>query len=534
MTQFTRRTFLKTSSLAVAAASLPYRSAGASVIEQMLAAQDLRALTAAALDAAKQAGAIYADAHYRLVRHEDWPPIGVDPLGPSFNFQVGFSVRALVNGYWGFAGMDGVASMDDAARLGRDATGQAKTSSKGRPRTVDLAPPPTVANGSWTTPIEIDPFTVSFEEKADFVTAVDNFVRRQRYGISGGSSLEFFKEERTFASTEGAFTTQTLYTAGTGLNIFVPNDWLKEEGAYRSADFLTTVGGGWEYVRSNPFKEHWAKMVDEAMRARRKKPVDVGRYDLIFDARSLANIVSQTVGGATELDRAFGYEANTIGTSYLNDPEEMLGTFKVGSPLLNVTANRSMKGGTATVKWDSEGVEPTEISLVKDGVLNDFQTTRESASWISAYYNKKGMSVRSNGCSGMYGQTTPPTQVNPNFVMAPGKSEVSLEDMIKDTKKGLLILGGYATTDFQVLNGAGQGSITYEIVDGKLGSAIGGAQYLFRAPDFWKNLVAVGGPGSAQQFAFGRYRTGGRIQHTVSAVHAKVTGVAVTDVMRKA
>lgn len=156
MTRFTRRTFLKTSSLAIAATAIPYRNAAAWKLADITLAQDLRALTAAALDAARGAGAIYAEAHFRLTRNESWSIVSIGYSQPFNATTVGLSVRALVNGYWGFSAMDGIVSIDDAVRMGRDAAGQAKAASKGKQHNIDLASLPTVASGSWNMPVEID------------------------------------------------------------------------------------------------------------------------------------------------------------------------------------------------------------------------------------------------------------------------------------------------------------------------------------------------------------------------------------------
>lgn len=540
MTLCNRRTFLKTGSMALAATSVPglVLSVQPKVTDpnffDVLAAQDLKALTAAALEAAKGADASYADVHYVLTRNEGWWDFAGTNYPQPFHYTyAGFNVRALVNGYWGFAAFSGVVSLDEAAGLGRDATSQAKiASAKGRTRATDLATVPAPAQGNWVMPIEIDPFTVSYEEKADFITAMNDYMGRQRFGSGAGGAMSFRKAERTFASSEGAFTTQTVFHSGYGLGVAVPSDWLKEEGGIRSAPFMTTTGAGWEYIRNAPYRDRVIGLFDEALRSRRKKPVDVGRYDIVLDAQALASVVNTSIGIPTEADRAFGYLANESGTSYITDPLEMLGTFKIGSPLLNVTTNRSMPGGAATVKWDDEGVEPAEITLVKDGVLSDMQTTRESASWLADYYNKKGMPVRSNGCAGQGNPTMFLTQVNPNMVVAPSASNTTFEDMVKDTKKGIAVLGGSTYGDYQMLNGTGNGEITYEIVDGKLGMAIVGAQYVYRAPDFWKNLVALGGQTTVQKHAFSSRSEDS--MYTISCVPGKVTGVAITDVMRKA
>ncbi|MEP6754580.1 MAG: hypothetical protein ABJA67_03680, partial [Chthonomonadales bacterium] len=67
------------------------------------------------------------------------------------------------------------------------------------------------------------------------------------------------------------------------------------------------------------------------------KPIDIGRFDVVFDWETMGSFVLNSWGNATQLDRAMGYEANAQGTSYLGpDPTEFLGT-SVAAPQITVT-----------------------------------------------------------------------------------------------------------------------------------------------------------------------------------------------------
>jgi len=504
---------------------------------------NLKILLEAAVTAATDYGASYADAHVRYIRREDWEEFtwrdqhASYPL-PSWLTKLGITVRALVDGMWGVAGAGGMLTLDAAAGLGRSAAGQAKTVTSGVAmqtlrRVTELAPAP-VVTGEWTTPIGIDPFQVSPEEKADYGIALMDLLGRQRHVDRAELAVQFMKEQRIFASSTGSYVTQMLFTTKGTFSLSVERDWVTEHPAWRSADFFSAAGAGWEYVRNAPFQDEMARMIDEARSAQRAKPIDVGRYDVVFDARSMAEILTDSIGVATQLDRALGYEANGVGTSYLGDPLAMLGTFKMGSPLLNVKANRSMPAGAATVQWDDEGVVPQDVTLVKDGILTDFQTTREGAAWLSSSYEKIGHSVRSNGCAGRYGVPAPVQQVSPNVILEPGQHDLSFENLVQSTKKGLAIIGwAGGAIDQQGLNGWGAGQVIYEITNGKFTGTVDfdRTKFLYRSPEFWRNLVAIGGPRSVRTFGFERYRDSelDRAIHTVSSPPAKVTGVAVTN-----
>lgn len=494
-------------------------------------------LVTVALDAARAAGATYAEVHYRIRQEEWWLRFSGEhyPV-PSMKSYAGLGVRALFNGYWGFAGHDGRGTVDMAAQLGRDAAYQAKIAATGKPRSVELASAP-AAVGRWDMPVAIDPFTVSLEEKADFVSALSGMLMRQRFGVNSGASLLFIKESRTFASSEGAHTVQTIYQTGGGIGVSVPADGVTEEPGARSVDVFSTAGAGWEYIRNAPVEEIAQQVIAEALRSRKKKPVEIGRFDIAFDAQATAGLLNGSIGLATGLERALGYEANTEGTSYLNDPLVMLGTYRVGSPLVNVSANRSMPGGAATVQWDAEGVVPQEVALITDGVVTDFQTTRESASSLRPFYDKQGRPVRSNGCAGTFASTDAVRSWTPNIVLHPGASEVSFDDLVKNIKRGYAVCGGHVRTDFQLLNGDGTGDIVYEVVDGKLGTAVAGAQYLFRTPEFWKSIIMLGGARSARSYGIDQISSVPSRDwetHTVRAVPVLARNVVVTDTERRA
>ena len=98
----------------------------------------------------------------------------------------------------------------------------------------------------------------------------------------------------------------------------------------------------------------------------------------------------------------------------------MVGRHPVAAPAVTVTANRTEPGGCATVQWDDEGVVPEEFTLVKDGVLTDFHTMRESASWLKDYYGQQQRPVRSHGCAAAPTALHAPLTHPPNLALAPG------------------------------------------------------------------------------------------------------------------
>jgi TldD protein len=501
----TRRDFMKTGVVAAAVTAVPR-----SILVRLGRTPEpvppiddprLKELVGRAVEAARAAGATYADVR---LTHGRSRQIGAASGVADREDMVG-GVRALVDGYWGFAG-GGVWSPDEMARLGRLAATLAKTNALGKKRVVELAPAPTIRDGHWVMPVKIDPFEVPPVEIVDFLAGLQTYVARRAGAQLQQATSDFLVLESAFGSTDGSYCTQRLYRSEGSISLSLQNNGKTGGG---ELDCLTAAGLGWElftadripFVRDRSLRESIRERLDE-IEADLKlpiKPLDVGRYDTVFDATSVVNLLDGTLGQATQLDRALGYEANAGGTSYLNSPFEMLGTYQVGSPLLTVTGNRSDAGGCATVKWDGEGVAPDEVTLVKEGVLTDFQTTRESAGWLKVAYAKAGKPFRSHGCAAAQSGMFAPLQYAPNLTMAPDRGEADFDALVAGVTKGIAIKGLIPSMDFQCLNGIGMGR-SYEIKQGKRVALIGNAGVLFRAPELWKALLAMGGVSSARRY----------------------------------
>jgi len=488
---------------------------------------DLQTLAANAIEAARQAGATYADARLTLTRQQR--------PGSFEGEERGFGVRVLVNGYWGFLA-SAVWTPDEAARLARVAVAQAQAHSRGKARPVDLGSIPAVSRGEWVMPVKYDPFDIPIGEKLDVMDAFAELVNNARFGVWTDQEMNFRRQRTVFASSEGSSWTQTTYASDARFVVFYHDSYYAGLGiGAAGADFLSSTGRGWEHIADAAIPHAIPQLIEDAELSRHRVPVDVGRYDVVFGAEAMATLVDETLGAATELDRALGYEANAGGTSYLGDPLAMLGTQHIGSDLVTVTANRSLPGGVATVRWDDEGVVPDEFPLIHNGVLVDYQTSREQAAWLEPYYRRSGKLVRSHGCSAAPSALSMQMQHAPNLALAPSKSPTTFEELVAGTEKGIAVLDLDVSMDQQCLNGMGNGTMR-EIVRGKLGRYIRGGSLVFRAPELWKNLVALGGPDTVRWY--GRSRSKGqpsqRTTHSVGAVPAKITQLALIDATRKA
>ncbi len=142
-----------------------------------------------------------------------------------------------------------------------------------------------------------------------------------------------------------------------------------------------------------------------------------GTYDLVIDPSNLWLTIHESIGHATELDRAVGYEAAYAGTSFATF--DQLGTLVYGSPIMHMTGDRTVEHGLATVAIDSEGVAGQSFDLIRDGVLVGYQLDRSIAASM-----KLGPS---NGCAFADSPLHVPIQRMANVSLAPAVGSTAWE-----------------------------------------------------------------------------------------------------------
>jgi TldD protein len=499
----TRREFVKTTSAAAAAlaglAAVP-ASARAAVTaaagSPSLGDPNIKELAHLALDAARGAGATYADIRFTHNRTQSLFTREQRVQGLVDNETMGFGIRTLVNGAWGFAASREI-SRDEIARVARQSALQARANSLTVVRPVVLAPVTPTPDGTWRTPIEIDPFTVAVEDKVGLLLAA-NAAALKAGARFVNSSMFFLREEKTFASTDGSFIVQTIYRTQPSVTVTaVASDG--SDFQTRQSNEIAPMGRGYEHVRDAHLAETAPRWAAEAVQKLSAKPVDVGRYDLILHPSHLWLTIHESVAHPTELDRALGYEANYAGTSFVAPPDAVLGKLQFGSKLMNIRGDRSQPGSLSAVGWDDEGVKPESFDIIRNGLFVDYQTTREQAPHLADYYKRTGRPTRSHGCS--YGQTWADVQFQrmPNVSLLPGERDTSWEDLIAATDRGIAIMGdGSFSIDQQRYNAQFGGQLFYEIRGGKIVGMLKDVAYQMRTPEFWGSLDMIGGAKSYQ------------------------------------
>jgi TldD protein len=457
-------------------------------IDPSFTALPYRRLAAAALSRARDFGVTHADFRFERVRYQHLSVRDGVLQGVEDAEDLGFAVRVVHRGAWGFAA--GVAlTTDEAVRVAEQAVNVALVAAKMTRIPVELAEEPVHEDVVWCSAYEVDPFSVPTGEKVDLL---EDWTRRlvDSDGVEHArASLQQVHENKFYADLAGTTTTQQRVR----LQPFVEAYGSRGERFDSMATIAPPAGRGWEYLTGGQgawdFDAELAEIPELLAEKLAAPSVSAGRYDLVIDPSNLWLTIHESIGHATELDRALGYEANYAGTSFATI--DQLGSLEYGSKLMHVTGDRTTPHGLATVGYDDEGVETQTWDIVRDGVLVGYQLDRPMAHTYGAELN----GGRSNGCAYADSPSHIPIQRMANVSLQPAPDGPDTAGLIAQVERGLYIVGDKSwSIDMQRFNFQFTGQRFYAIENGELKGQVRDVAYQATTTDFWRSMSAVGGP----------------------------------------
>ena len=392
----------------------------------------------------------------------------------------------MVDGAVGFAATVDVRTAE-AADLTRRAMEMARVTSRAGGGRVELAPEPSHGDVTWSSAFEVDPTTVPAAEKIALLAEWSRRLGAHPAVAHTTASLLAVSEETYLADLNGTRATQHRVRLHAQLDALGLND-----GGFETIRTIAPpVGRGWEYLSRPAVDGNWdwdseLAEVPELLEEKLAAPsVEAGNYDLVVDPSNLWLTIHESIGHATELDRAVGYEAAYAGTSFATF--DRLGSLQYGSPVMHITGDRTVEHGLATVAVDGEGVAGQSFDLVRDGVLVGYQLDRGIAASMGF--------ERSNGCAFADSPMHVPIQRMANVSLAhAGAGGPSTEDLIAGVERGIYIVGDKSwSIDMQRYNFQFTGQRFYRIEHGRLAGQLRDVAYQATTTDFWGAMEAVGG-----------------------------------------
>ena len=483
-------------------------------IDSSFTALPYRRLAEAALARAQDFHVDHADFRFERIRSQDVRVRDGRLQGASDSEDIGFAVRVVLNGAWGFASSV-VLTPQAAVAVAENAVRTAQVAAAMTTRPVALAPEPAYRDVTWVSSYEVDPFTVPLTEK---VALLSEWSQRllDADGVQHSSgTLQQVLENKFYTDLAGTTTTQQRVRLQP---LFEAHGSNEETGVFDSMRTIAPpVGRGWEYLTGgvHDWDAELAELPALLAEKLRAPSVEAGGYDLVIHPSNLWLTIHESIGHATELDRALGYEANYAGTSFAT--VDQLGTLQYGSPVMNVTGDRQVEHGLATVGYDDEGVQTQTWDIVKDGLLVGYQLDRAMA-------HANGFD-RSNGCAYADSPGHIPVQRMANVSLQPAPDGPDTADLIAGVDRGIYVVGDRSwSIDMQRYNFQFTGQRFYRIENGRLAGQLRDVAYQATTTDFWGAMEAVGGP---QTYVLGGAFNCGKAQpgQVASVSHGCPTGL---------
>jgi TldD protein len=394
--------------------------------------------------------------------------------------EEGIGIRAVYKGCVGFASTSST-FIDDIVKTAERAIEFAKASyrfsGKEYPFLSEVQ-----HIGEYITQIEKDPFAVPLEEKIDLLVRTDEILSKNKFAVSRGAFLNFFKTEKYFLNTEGSRIKQTIYESGGGYEIWVLVDGNLQSRSYPAPHRGNHLQGGYEIVEEMDFVGNAERISEEAVMFAKAGRISEMETTLVVGTHQMALQIHESVGHPLELDRVIGYEASYAGTSFATI--DQLGKLKYGSSLMNIVADAKTPRGLGTFGWDDEGVPAQRIELITGGILTGYLSSRDSA-WAIGL-KRAGGTARASSYNRM------PMVRMTNINLLPDKG--SLEDLISEVKDGIFVDYNKSwSIDQRRLNFQFSTEVAYRIRNGKIAEPLRNIVYFGITPEFWNSLVAVGG-----------------------------------------
>jgi TldD protein len=443
----------------------------------------LEDLAGSALDEARKSRPSHAEFRLERIRAADVRIRDRELEGASESESSGLSVRVLVDGTWGFASASGL-SEQAARRAARDAVDVSRVSGAINRERIELAREPVYSGEEWVSSFDVNPFDVSPSDRIELLKSWTDALLSNPGVDHADSAVLAVQEDKFYADLSGTATFQErvrVHPTATAVSIE------SNGGGFETMRTLAPpTGRGWEYLTGDGWDwDRELAEIPELLAEKMKAPaVEAGRYDVVIDPSNLWLTIHESIGHATELDRALGYEAAYAGTSFATF--DKLGKLRYGSPVMHVTADRTVEHGLSTIGYDDEGVAAQSWDIVRDGILVGYQLNRAMAA-------RQGLG-RSNGCAFADSPGNIPLQRMANVSLQPAVGGPTTAELIGGLDEGIYIIGDKSwSIDMQRYNFQFTGQRFFRVRGGRLAEQVRDVAYQGMTTEFWGSMEAVGG-----------------------------------------
>src|SRR3954454_13712277 len=214
-------------------------------IDESFTALPFRRMAEAALARAQDFHVSHADFRFERIRSQRVRVRDGRLEGASDSEDLGFSVRVVLNGAWGFASGVGL-GQTEAVQVAETAVRTAQVAAAMTSRPVELAPEPVHRDARWVSSYEIDPLAVPLADKIDLLSGWTARPVESPVVAHSSGSLHQVVENKFYTDSAGTTTTQQRVRLQPEVEAYGSHP---RSGAFDSMRTIAPpVGRGWEYL----------------------------------------------------------------------------------------------------------------------------------------------------------------------------------------------------------------------------------------------------------------------------------------------
>lgn len=405
--------------------------------------------------------------------------------------QAGFGIRVLLDGCWGFASSFRIEEKE-IIRVLDLAIKIAKASSLTKQYPVYLSSSLIWKRAQYHSPMQIDPFKVSLDEKVDLLVRADQAIRQESKKIKiTECDLSFNRTRKIFSSTEGSYIAQEITVSGGGISAKAVDGNEVQVRSHPNSFRGNFASRGYEFIESMDLIGNAPRVAREAEELLQAPDCPDVETDIILMPSQLCLQIHESIGHAVELDRILGTEITYAGGSFLTPLIGEIGSYRYASPLVTVMADATLEGGLGSFGFDDEGVEAQKFPVIEKGILKNLLTSRETVSEMNQKLGREYFASSNATMRASFANRIPLIRMT-NLYMEPGETKYS--DLIESTDNGMLFETNFSwSIDDLRLNFSFGVEVAREIKKGKIGKLYKNALYTGMSPSFWNSCDAVCG-----------------------------------------
>ena len=436
------------------------------------------------IDRLQSAGATYVDARwYPVEETNDLLMWNGNLKDASYSRESGVGVRVLYKGAWGFSASS---DLGDLSGLFEKAFDNARVAAERVTFPIRLSEKDAI-QGSFTSPSQVDPFSVPLADKIAFLQAMDEQLKKDGI-VQRMASLTFMRKQIVYLDSEGSEIEKNITEVFPGLRVV----GVDAQGVAHTRKFSPSrIGGtrGWETIDVDLFVENAERIVKELNQVLVADPCPKEDRSVILLPGIMYLQTHETIGHPLELDRILGYELAFAGGSFVTLDD--FGKLRYGSTKLTARADATLPNTPGSFGYDDDGVPAQNNLLIDKGILVGAITGRQMVEEANARA-RRPIFDGSSGANRATAFYRVPIERMTNINIDPGQ-DGTLEDIIANTERGIILDGdkswSIGSNREQFHFGC---EIGWLVEDGKVTDVVKNSTYKGDTVKFYNSLSAVG------------------------------------------